>query len=109
MPGRAQLGHGRFRAVGRVVLASGRVLAAGPEPGRLGTPAVGRRAADGVRVDSHDEARGAGLLDLDRADAQARALEPLAREAWLPVRALRVGSGALFEAGLLRAGLGGRP
>src|SRR5256885_8528122 len=47
---------------------------------RLDSPAVGRRALDVVRVDADDKAHVTRLVNLDRAEAQARPLLALTRE-----------------------------
>src|SRR3954453_5033343 len=80
----SELRFGGIGSVGRVVRAPRRGAAVRPEARRLRAPAVRRWTFDDVRVESHHEARFGRLLDLDRGEAQPRALLALARDARVP-------------------------
>src|SRR4051794_8806797 len=101
--GLRELRHGRVRPIRGVIRATRAALAGRAKAGRLAAPAVRRRTLDVVGVDAQHQARVAGLLDLDLADAQPRAAVALARDAALPGRALDRGrAGFVVGRGLLR-------
>src|SRR3954469_16611382 len=80
---------GGVRPVRGVVRTADAALAVTAKAGRLGAPAIRRRALDVVGVDTEHEPRVARLLDLDAAEPQLRSALTLARDARLPRAALR--------------------
>src|SRR3954451_5974799 len=100
---------GGVRPVRGVVQTADAALAVTAEAGRLGPPAIRRRALDVVGVDTEHQPRVARLLDLDAAEPQLGSALTLTRDAPLPRAALRrCGAGFIVGLGVLpwRAGPG---